>query len=312
MDKDTVDFQKHHFDESTCFFTLMRSPKGKGHVQFLLNSLRTFGGTLKDCPVLVFQSYSNGESKPDFGWENVYVIPAEVDRELSNYWFGEKVVVCSLAEEMGREYVRSLVWLSTRCLILHPPAQFDLNDSCDAALRPVHVKNIGLAIDEPINAFWRAVYDAVGVEDCPQVVQSFVDGYKLRPYFNTHLFSIDPSKDVLQTWLERFRVMISDEDFQSGPCHDQEHQIFLHQAILSALMVKMLDWERIRILPDEYSYPLHLHSDVPLHLRPASLNNQVCPVYEGIYRHPETLNGLDVYEPLKTWIIENMPAANDI
>ena len=308
MDGEILDFQKRHFDESTCFFSIIRSPESKRQAQFLLKSLRTFGGSLHDCPVLIFQMYADEEAELDVGGVNVHVIPVDMDRVLNNYWFGDKVYACSLAEEMVQGHARSLVWLSTQCLILHPPVQLDLDHSCDVALRPVHIKNIGLNVDEPVNSYWRAIYDAVGMDDCPYAIRSFVDGHEIRAYFNTHLFSVDPSIGILQTWLEHFREMISDPGFQSGPCNTQEHQIFLHQAILSALIVKMVDWERVRILPCEYSYPLHLHLDVPLHLRPTSLNSQVCPVYEGVYQHPATLNGLQVQEPLNTWILDNMPA----
>jgi hypothetical protein len=307
MDEKILAFQKPQFDEKTCFFTIVRSPESKRNVQFLLKSLQAFGGAMRNHPVLIFQIHPDKEAELDFGGENVHVIPVNEDRALRHYWFGEKVYICSLAEEMVQGHVRSLVWLGAQCLILHPPVQLDLENSHDAAFRPVHIKNIGLAVDDPLDSFWRAVYDAVGIDDCPYAIRSFVDGHTIRAYFNTHLFSVNPSFGILQTWLDHFREMVSDLDFQSGPCNDQEHQIFLHQAILSALIVKMLDWERVRILPNEYSYPLHLHLDVPLHLRPASLNSQVCPVYEGIYQHPATLNELEVHEPLSTWIIENAP-----
>lgn len=56
--------------------------------------------------------------------------------------------------------------------------------------------------------------------------------------------------------------MVTDEAFQAGPCRDELHRIFLHQAILSTLVAKQLDWERVRLLPPEYNYPLNL-SDRP-------------------------------------------------
>jgi hypothetical protein len=308
MDEKILGFQKPYLDEKICFFTIARSPESKGAVQFLLKSLQTFGGSMRNHPVLIFQMFPDHEAELGLGGENVHVIPVDKDHGLRHYWFGDKVYVCSLAEKLVQGHVHSLVWLSAQCLILHPPVHLDLENSYGAAFRPVHIKNIGLAVDEPLNAFWRAVYDSVGIDECPYAVQSLVDGHKIRAYFNTHLFSVDPSVGILQTWLDRFREMISDHGFQSGPCNDQGHQIFLHQAILSALTVKMLDWQKVRILPNEYSYPLHLHSDVPMHLRPESLNSQICPVYEGIYQHPSTLNGLEVHEPLNTWIVDNIPA----
>jgi hypothetical protein len=309
MDENNLNLRMPQVSEETCFYMLVQSPEGKRHAQFLLNSLRAFGGPLRDCPVLIFQVNPGREIKLDFNLENVYCIPIDIDPEIQDYWFLEKVFVGSKAEEIATGNVRSLVWLSTQCLILLPPVQLDLGESHDAAFRPVHIKNIGLAIEEQPDPFWKAIYRVVGVDECSYTVHSFVDGKEIRPYFNTHLFSVNPSRGILQIWLEYFREMISDEDFQSGPCGDPEHKIFLHQAILSALVTKMLDRERLRILPFEYSYPLHLHQEVLLHLRPESLNLLICPVYEGVYQHPATLNGLNVHEPLKTWILDNMPSS---
>jgi len=60
-------------------------------------------------------------------------------------------------------------------------------------------------------------------------------------------------------------------------------------------------------LPPEYSYPLHLHQEIALDRRANFLNSLVCPVYEGMYQHPDTLNGIGVQEPLLSWIEKNKP-----
>ena len=103
--------------------------------------------------------------------------------------------------------------------------------------------------------------------------------------------------------------MITDQAFQSGPCQDERHHIFLHQAIWSALLTKLLDRKRVRLLPPEYSYPLHFHPEIPLARRAQTLNDLVCPVYEGAYTYPDTLNGLDVQEPLKSWLVARTPTS---
>jgi hypothetical protein len=293
--------------EKTCFFTMARSHDEEKHARFLIRSLRAFGGELCNCPVLVFRVNLEGTAPLDFGFEDVHVMPLEVDKRLRDYWFGAKVTACFTAEALVGGDVRSLVWMNSQCLIVNPPDLFDLGTSLEAALRPVHIKNIGLSVHEPGDDFWKGIYQTVGVDEGLYDVETFIERDKIRPYFNSHLFSINPSKGVLRIWLEKFMNLVVDQDFQTGPCRDQTHQIFLHQAVLSALITKMIDWKKIYPLPAEYSYPMHLHQQVPLELRPPSLNSLVCPVYEGVYQHPDTLNGLNVQDPLETWILENMP-----
>jgi hypothetical protein len=66
-------------------------------------------------------------------------------------------------------------------------------------------------------------------------------------------------------------------------------------------VARALGREEIRELPPEYSYPLHLHSDVPRPLRPERLEELVCPVYEGDFEYPGTLSGLTVGKPFRKW-----------
>ncbi len=286
----------------TCFVTLVGSAEEEANARLLVASLRAFGGLLGDCAVWVFALDPDQVSRALSDMAGVSCLPLAADPEL-RYPFAAKVQACAQAEALAAEEVRSLVWVSTGCLIVNPPVLFDLAPSFDAAFRPVHIQNIGSSASEPLDNYWSEVYRAVGMDDTSRAVESFVDSRELRPYVNTHLFAIDPSQGLCQTWLQLFRERVADTVFQSGPCQDQLHRIFLHQSILSALVTRRLEWQRIRLLPPEYSYPLHLHQEVPAVRRAQSLGDLVCPVYEGVYRYPATLNGLLVEEPLKSWLM---------
>ena len=74
--------------------------------------------------------------------------------------------------------------------------------------------------------------------------------------------------------------------------------MFLHQAVLCTLLTKTLAQAQIRALPPEYSYPLHMHEQVPPALRAFTLNDQVCAVYEDVL----PLEGIAVREPLRSWL----------
>ena len=98
---------------------------------------------------------------------------------------------------------------------------------------------------------------------------------------------------------------MSDQAFQAKACQDERHQIFLHQAILSTLLVTMLDPERLRILPPDYVYPYNLHQDVPLDRRAAVMNELVCIYYEGRTLDPSAIDDIEVNDPLRSWLCEH-------
>ncbi len=139
-----------------------------------------------------------------------------------------------------------------------------LNPAYEAAFRPVHIQNVGSLAAEPMDEFWETIYRTIGIEAYALHSPVLCRCPNAAPLFQyTSILQSTRPKGVLRLWLEYFKVLVADQQFQSGACSSELHQIFLHQAILSTLVAKLLPLERIRLLPSEYSYPLHLHHKVP-------------------------------------------------
>lgn len=292
----------------TRFLFLFRSETGERLARIVVESLRAFGGPLRNCPVWAFVLDPGRVSRSLPGIGGVHRFPLILDKGCPPYPFAEKVYACARAEEMAGPEIRSLVWLSLDCLIVNPPLLFDLGPAhdrapADAAFRPVHHRNVGSPAHEPLDGFWQGIYQALGFDDMPYTVESFADRQTLRPYFNTHCFAFNPAVGLGRAWWEHFQAMVTDEVFQSGPCRDELHQIFLHQAILSTLVAKLLPWERVRLLPPEYNYPLNLLTAMPPDRRATTLNSLVNAVYEDAFPWGE----IEIQEPLRSWLLERLP-----
>ena len=293
--------------EQTCFLLMFRSEEGERLARIVIESLRAFGGPLRDCPAWAFVLNPDRVSHALPGLKGVHCFPLAIEEACPPYPFAEKVYACAQAEAMAGPDIRSLVWLSLDCLVINPPLLFDLGPapdtaSADAAFRPVHHRNVGSPAHEPPDDFWRGIYQVLEVNDMPYTVESFADGQTLRPYFNTHCFAFNPAAGLGRAWWAHFKAMVTDQAFQAGPCCDELHQIFLHQAILSTLVAKLLAWERIRLLPPEYNYPLNLLNEMPPDRRAPTLNSLVNAVYEDAF--PWT--SISVQEPLRSWLMERM------
>jgi hypothetical protein len=291
----------------TCFLILFRSEAGERLARIVVESLRAFGGPLRDSPVWAFLLDPNRVSRALPGIEGVRRFPLNVEKAYQGYPFAEKVYACARAEEMAGPELCSLVWLSLDCLVINPPVLFDLGPSADAAFRPVHHRNVGSLVQKPLDDFWQGVYRALEIDDMPYTVESFADGQTLRPYFNTHCFAFNPAAGLARAWWAFFKAMVTDEAFQAGPCRDELHQIFLHQAILSTLVVKLLPWERVRLLPPEYNYPLNLLHEMPSDRRATRLNSLVNAVYEEAFPWTE----IEVLEPLRSWLMARLSVGLD-
>jgi hypothetical protein len=221
---------------------------------------------------------------------------------VAAYPFGRKVAACARAEELAPAGTEALVSIDPSCLIVQPPVLFDLGPSFDAAFRPVHIRNVGLPPGEPLDAFWQGIYAALGVKDIATTITSFVDGQRLRAYFNSHSFAINPALGLMKRWYALFQQLVGDETFQAAACADEVHQIFLFQALLSALVASALDPARLRILPPTYNYPYNLQGRVPADRRAATLDDLVCFTYEERTIHSEAIQDIQVGDRLRAWL----------
>jgi len=292
------------------FLTKVRTPAGKAAARLLIASLQTFGGALRDCPFWVFATAPQHEPCRDLAGPQVEVFPLTVPEKLRRYPFGDKVLACARAEEMAPAGVKSLVWLDLECLVVQPPVLFALDDEFDAALRPVHIRNVGLPRTAPLDPFWAGIYAALGLSDIALTVESFVGRQPLRAYFNSHGLAVRPGRGLFGRWHEHFSRLVGDTAFQEAACADDLHQIFLFQALLSALVASTVAPERLRILPPTYNYPYNLHTQVPDERRAAALNDLVCFTFEGRTVCPDAVTDIAIREPLRSWLKERGCPAN--
>jgi hypothetical protein len=288
------------------FFTLVQSEGGERCVRLLIDSLRSFGGRLAGCPIWIFHTFPLTLFGNNLKSTNVSTFPLRIPDSVEGYKLSGKVCACASAEENAMHGIRSLVWLDSEYLILNPPILFDLASSFDAAVRPVHIKNVGSPISQPVDDYWKGIYDAVGVADVDVSVESFMDMQHIRAYFNTHAFSVNPEHGLLRKWVSLFELLVCDREFQANACPDVLHRIFLHQAILSTLLVTELGSDKIRMLPPDYNYPYNLHQKLPEERQARSLNDLTGVVYEDRSMHPDVVDDIIVEEPLGTWLRDHL------
>lgn len=271
-------------------------------VRLLEASLRSFGGELAEASFWIFV-----KSPPvaRIGNKHTCLIPLAVPPPA--FRFGRKVAACAQAEQLAPAGTRSLVWVDPSCLVVQPPVLFSLEAASDAAFRPVHIRNVGLPAAENPDVFWQGIYAALGLADIATTVTSFVDNQSLRTYFNTHAFAINPALGLMRRWYELFAQLVNDKQFQAAACADELHQIFLFQAILSAMVASSLPPERVRILPTTYNYPYNLQGQIPAERRAITLDDLVCFTYEGRSIHPDLVTDIQMSKSLRAWLASRAP-----
>jgi hypothetical protein len=288
------------------FLIRVNSARERECARLLIGSIRSFGGRMSGYPVRVLSSNPCEVPCHSLEGNGVEVVDLSVPEHLARYEYGDKVYGCMVAERSAGPNVRSLVYLTADSLIVAPPLLFDLEAAWEAAVRPVHIKNVGLAAGRRPDAFWEKVYITAGQGDVTDTVVSFVDREHIMAYFNSAAFAVSPSAGLFRRWYECFEALVADGDFQAGPCADERHRIFLHQAVLSTLIATSLDTQRVRMLPETYGYPYNLHQDVSPARRAAMLDDLVCVIYHERPIDPRKIDDIGVGDSLRGWITSRL------
>jgi len=290
-------------DFKTIFITMVRSPEELSRLTLLVKSIRAWGGRLARLPIIIFSVNPIQVSCKELEDDLTESIMLDIPDNLRRYYYGDKVFACARAEELFPE-AGTLIWIDPACLVVNPPIEYLLKEQNDCAVRPVHIKNVGLHANEPLDIFWKKIYEICSVKDTGSTVETFVDKSLIRAYYNTHAFAVNPAAYLFRQWLSLFEKLVQDSEYQQAACDDVLHKIFLHQAVLSALISVSCNEDSVRILPSEYNYPYNLQEKVPEDRKALAFNDLVTIAYENRSLDPDKIEDIDIREPLKGWLRE--------
>jgi hypothetical protein len=277
----------------------------------LAESIRAFAGSLSHTPIwYLIPEYREPPSRAvraKLRAMNVTLTPFKPEYAVPSFPFIDKVVTASVAESMAAGHTRLLVWMDSNTLFLHEPTAFLLPDDKNLGFRPVHHTLIGSRFDEPLDPFWTLIYRTCHVPpDRVFPMMTHMDNTRIRPYFNTGLLVTRPETGLLQAWRDTFFAVYRDPTFQDIYQQDERYRIFMHQAVLSGVILSTMAPTELHELPPTYNYPLHLHAQDSTDHRPSSLEDLVTFRHEGFYEDSEWTKKMPANEILKQWIAKRL------
>ncbi|MBN1266508.1 MAG: hypothetical protein JXA25_13510 [Anaerolineales bacterium] len=297
--------ERKKYTDRVVFLTAVCSAGQVIGARMLQDSIRLFTGSFCSSPLWIYTTRETETDCKALASGRTEIILLDIPEAARNAWFSGKVGACAQAEKAASAGVERLIWVSPDTLFFQPPHELDIKEGVDVAVRPVHITNVGLRAEQPLDVFWSGVYQVVGAEEVTQTVESFVDRQILRPYFNSHLVAVDPRRGLFQRWLEFFTLLAADEQYQRAACDNVPHRVFLHQAVLSVLLAGVMAEERLLILPPSYSYPYNLHDQIPQDRKAHSLNELVCAAVEDRKLDPDQITDIEIAEPLRSWLSQH-------
>ncbi|MBK5113108.1 MAG: histidine phosphatase family protein [Candidatus Heimdallarchaeota archaeon] len=274
----------------------------------LISSIRKFAGKFSNSPIWVVTTKKNIEIPSKmvdfFNSMNVQVVYLNERSDIMKLPFIGFTQCAAKAESLAKGKTKFLVWLGSNSLVINEPKEFLLADGINLGFRPVHHTLIGSLYDKPLDSFWEMIYKKCKVDGSKVFpMKTHVDGNTLRPYINSGFLIVRPEKQFLQTWAERYKNMIYDEEIEEFFRKDELYAIFTHQAVLSSLFLTEFEKEEIFQLPFEYCYPIHLFHESLEVLQPDSINQMITMrLYIDKLLNPEWRESVPIEEPLKSWL----------
>ncbi len=288
-----------------------RHKNSETNVLLLIESIRRFGGSLAHTPIWVFTPDKPEKLSPKLTSRlnelNVTLIPYKTELAVRKFFFAPEIKALALAEARAIEQTELLAWSDSNTLVLKEPSNCLLPDEQSLGYRPVHHTNIGSRLDKPIDPFWTEVYGACHVnQNHIFPMTTHIDAAQIRPYFNAGFLITRPERRLFKLWRDTFFDVYREPVFQAFYKQSRQYWVFMHQAILSGVILASHSKDEMQELPPTYNYPLHLLAkDISKHA-PTSLEGLVTIRHEGFYRHPDWFNRMPAPKSLKIWIAKQL------
>lgn len=281
----------------------------------LAESIRSFGGGLSRAAVLAYilkdRVKAGAAFVDDLNKLDVEVRSFSAPPEALAFPFAAKIFAAARAEAELDGKTDFLAWLDPDTVIWQEPRAFLLEKGKSLGYRPVMHQLIGSSFDRPADAFWRRLFQMLGVGDKALFSMTTpVDRMAIRPYFNAGLLIVRPEKGLLRAWAPAFQKAAADEELLDMCRQDELKLIFLHQAALAGALLAALPKTEMTELPETYNYPLNLHDRIPAERRPSSLDGLITLRYDDSARVTGLIRKSGISGKLAEWLLAHFPASD--
>ncbi|MBE0664496.1 MAG: MBL fold metallo-hydrolase, partial [Candidatus Aminicenantes bacterium] len=293
--------------KTAAIVTFVSNPEQERAVKALIKSVRELGGTYRSSEIYVVTADANELPCASLRQEGVVVLALEMERAFLDYPLALKAFAAAQVEKKVADTVATLVWLDPGVMVLNSLAALDLDGEFSAAVRPVTLANtIAMPPQSEPDDYWKPIYEETGL-DCKTLplLETIADEVKIQPYYNCEVFSFNPGLGIAKEWARLLARFLKDENYQKTACTTFLKRLFLHQAVLSAVISSRAKPDRIKVLPLASGYPFNQHEKLSASKKAASLNDLSVAIFDYAWdRIPGWMEKVEIKEPLKEWLFD--------
>jgi len=293
--------------KTTAIVTFVSSHEQERAVRALIKSVRELSGTYRSSEIYVVTTDAEELPCTSLRQDGVDVLPLEMERAFLDFPLALKAFAAAQVEKKVADTVATLIWLDPGVMVLNSLAALDLDGEFAAAVRPVTLANtIAMPPQSEPDGYWKPIYRETGI-DCKTLplLETVADEVKIQPYYNCEVFSFNPGLGIAKEWARLLGRFLKDENYQKTACTTFLKRLFLHQAVLSAVIVSKAKPDRIKALPLTSGYPFNQHDRLSASKKAASLNDLSVAIFDYAWENiPAWMKKIKIEEPLHQWLFD--------
>ena len=276
----------------------------------LVRSLRAFGGDMADLPVWLFYPESSPlapSALEELTSLGVLFRPFKADEAFLKFPFAAKAAASAAAEDFAKQEGLLLAWHDRTGMIRQAPQAFQLPEDKVLGFRPTDIANIGSAYGKALSPFWAEICSQfrLSPEDLPAIT-TCIDRQRIHLYVNAGLLVVRPERGILRKWSEFFKRTYNLPSFKRFYKENQANAIFMHQAALTAAVVKTTKPHERWILPEHYLFSIDNFFDYAPEYRPESLDQIVTGRFHEFFSLENWEEKIIASETLINWFHEQL------
>lgn len=292
---------------SFAIVTYTGDPIQERSTRVFIKSLRDRGGNYKNAPIYVVLTDPEHVPGRSLAGENIHLLTLKMDSTCSTYPLAVKAFAAAQVEAIVKDTHTTLAWFDPATLILDSLDELDLENRYGVSVRPVSLANtIGIPPATEPDAYWKPLYQALGLnyQTMPGYT-TIVDEKPIQPYFNCEIFSVDPRRGIFSQWARLLTQFIQNETYQKEVCTTFLRRLFLHQAVLSAVIMAHVAPEEIKALSIRSGYPYGQHDQLSAAKKVKTLNELSAVIFDYQWeQNPSWLEKIPAEGSLKEWLME--------
>ncbi|KPK86898.1 MAG: hypothetical protein AMS27_04095 [Bacteroides sp. SM23_62_1] len=278
--------------QSLIFYSYAENADQVHYLVPMVESIRTFAGKFSDAEIWVYIPSEiiklDTSTIERLNSLNVEVREIEVPEEAGWFFLSGKVYAAALAESEAEGKTDILVFLNYDTVVLEELNEFILPENKKLGYRPVMHKNVGLLYSEPLDSFWRRIYEIMSVDESrlfPMITPADED--TIRPYFNAGLLVVRPDAEILRKWIDYYEKLYQDTILKKMCEQDISKRIFLHQTALTGAIMNHFDGEDILQLSDQVNFPIFFREQFGAKKDFHDITGVVTFRHESYFRNPD-------------------------